>query len=142
MFAKEVISSDVFLDLPARAQALYIQLCMYSDDEGFLGNPTSIVRAAGRTTSDLKILESSGYIHRFPSGVLVIMDWQKNNAIRKDRFTPTVHKEEREQLGITTQNRYFLTTTCQPSDNQLTTTFQSNTPDPAAQVRLGKVRLG
>lgn len=141
MFSKEVVSSDTFLSLPARAQALYTQLCLYADDEGLLGNPTSIVRAAGRTMSDLKILEAAGYVHRFSSGVLVIIDWHKNNAIRQDRVHNTVYKEERERLGITKQKRYFLTTTCQPTDNQLTTTFQSNNQSLSAQIRLDKTRL-
>jgi len=38
MFSKQIIDSDMFLDMPVSAQALYFHLAMRADDEGFLNN--------------------------------------------------------------------------------------------------------
>lgn len=38
MFAKTIIDSDAFLEMPLSAQALYFHLGMRADDEGFLNN--------------------------------------------------------------------------------------------------------
>ena len=35
MFAKTIIDSDAFLDMPLSAQALYFHLSMRADDDGF-----------------------------------------------------------------------------------------------------------
>ena len=47
MFAKSIIDSDAFLDMPLSTQALYFHLSMRADDEGFVGNPKRI-RAMGQ----------------------------------------------------------------------------------------------
>lgn len=122
MFSTDVLGTDSFMSLPPKAQVLYVQLGLAADDEGFLSNPLAVVRASKCRRKDVETLVQKGYVIWFPSGVLVIRDWYKNNVLRKDRCTPTVHKEEREQLGITTQNQYFLTTSWQPNDNQSSTT--------------------
>lgn len=38
MFSKAIIDSDMFLDMPKSAQALYFHLGMRADDDGFLDN--------------------------------------------------------------------------------------------------------
>ena len=47
MFNVDIVGSDAFLDLPHTAQALYFQLGMRADDDGFVGNPKTIQRIAG-----------------------------------------------------------------------------------------------
>ena len=44
MFAKTIIDSDAFLDMPLSTQALYFHLAMRADDEGFVNNPKKIQR--------------------------------------------------------------------------------------------------
>ena len=39
MFSKQIIDSDVFLDMPLSTQALYFHLSMRADDDGFINNP-------------------------------------------------------------------------------------------------------
>lgn len=36
MFAKTIIDSDAFLDMPLSSQALYFHLAMRADDDGFI----------------------------------------------------------------------------------------------------------
>lgn len=45
MFAKTIIDSDAFLDMPLSTQALYFHLSMRADDEGFVNNPKKIARS-------------------------------------------------------------------------------------------------
>ena len=47
MFNKKLIDSDMFLDLPLSAQALYFHLAMRADDDGFIDNANRIQRMIG-----------------------------------------------------------------------------------------------
>lgn len=53
MFAKSVIDTDLFLDMPMTSHALYFHLAMRADDDGFVGNPQKIKRSVGASDSDL-----------------------------------------------------------------------------------------
>ena len=44
MFAKTIIDSDAFIDMPLSTQALYFHLSMRADDDGFINNPKKIQR--------------------------------------------------------------------------------------------------
>ena len=39
MFAKTIIDSDAFLDMPYQVSTLYFHLAMRADDDGFINNP-------------------------------------------------------------------------------------------------------
>ena len=56
MFAKNVIDSDIFLDMPLSTQALYFHLAMRADDDGFVNNPKKISRMIGADDDSLKLL--------------------------------------------------------------------------------------
>lgn len=44
MFAKQTVTSDMFLDLPVKAKVLYFYLSLYADDEGFISCAKNIQR--------------------------------------------------------------------------------------------------
>ena len=44
MFSKEIIDSDMFLDMPLSSQTLYFHLAMRADDDGFVNNAKKISR--------------------------------------------------------------------------------------------------
>ena len=54
----------------------------------------------GCSADDLNLLAAKGFVRPFESGVLVIVDWKKNNLLRPDRYTPTQFQKEKAQLGI------------------------------------------
>ena len=56
MFAKTIIDSDAFIDMPLSSQALYFHLSMRADDEGFVNNPKKIQKIIGASDDDVKIL--------------------------------------------------------------------------------------
>lgn len=109
MFNVDIVGSDAFLDLPHTAQALYFQLGMRADDDGFVGNPKTIQRIAGTKASDLELLVKKRFLLQFPSGVVVIKHWKINNQIQKDRYTPTVYTEEYQSLYIKDNKAYTET---------------------------------
>lgn len=126
MFAKTIIDSDCFLDMPLSTQALYFHLSMRADDEGFINSPKKIQRAIGCTDDDLKLLIAKSFIIPFESGVIVIKHWKIHNTLRKDRLKSTIYREEKSMLKTDENGAYSLadnqmTTKCQPSDNQLST---------------------
>ena len=106
MFNVDIVGSDAFLDLPHTAQALYFQLGMRADDDGFVGNPKTIQRIAGTNASDLELLVKKRFLLQFPSGVVVIKHWKINNDIKKDRYSPTVYTDEFQMLS-TKENKAY-----------------------------------
>nr|DAK85889.1 MAG TPA: replisome organizer [Caudoviricetes sp.] len=98
MFAKKIIDSDAFLDMPLSTQALYFHLSMRADDEGFINNPKRILRLIGSSDDDMKLLIAKSYIIPFDSGIVVIRHWKINNYLRNDRFTATECESEKAQL--------------------------------------------
>ena len=108
MFAKTIIASDAFLDMPLSARCLYFALGMYADDEGFVNSPKSLARLIGASTDDMNILLVRRFLIAFPSGVCVIKHWRINNYLRSDRFQPTKYTEERNQIIIEENGAYAL----------------------------------
>ncbi len=120
MFSKNVIDTDLFLDLPLSAQALYFHLGLHADDEGFVGNPKKIQKMLGASDDDFKLLIVKQLIICFDSGVIAICDWKIHNYIPKDRFKKTTFLTEKKSLY----------TAC------IQTVYKSDT-----QVRVGKDRI-
>lgn len=106
MFAKTIIDSDAFLDMPLSTQALYFHLNMRADDDGFINNPKRIQRTIGASEDDLKLLILKRFVIGFESGVVVIKHWRMHNTLRKDRYTPTLYQEELATLAIKENSAY------------------------------------
>ena len=132
MFARTIIDSDAFLDMPLSTQALYFHLSMRGDDDGFINNPKKIQRMIGSADDDLRLLIAKKFVIPFESGVCVIKHWKIHNYIRNDRYKETIYKEEKSQLVEKDNNSYKIGI---PNDNN--SVYQMET-----QVRLGKDRLG
>ena len=127
MFAKTIIDSDAFLDMPVTSQLLYFHLSMRADDDGFINKPKTIMRMCGCKDDDMRLLITKKFIIPFETGIVVIKHWKIHNYIRNDRYKETKYKEEKSTLILDENNSY---TTGIPSVNQMDT-----------QVRLGKDRL-
>lgn len=108
MFAKTIIDSDAFLDMPQSSQLLYFHLSMRGDDEGFINNPKSIMRNVGCKDDDIKLLIAKKFLIPFESGVVVIKHWRIHNYIQKDRFTPTKYSSEKSMLSLDENKSYTL----------------------------------
>jgi len=108
MFAKTIIDSDAFLDMPLSAQALYFHLSMRADDEGFINNPKKIQRMTGASDDDFKLLIAKNFVIPFESGIVVIKHWRIHNYIRADRLVETKYKEERGMLEIKDNGAYTI----------------------------------
>lgn len=106
MFAKTIIDSDAFLDMPLSAQALYFHLSMRADDDGFVNNPKKIQRMVGASDDDCKLLVIKRFILTFDSGVIVIKHWKIHNYIQKDRYKETIYLKEKASLTINGINGY------------------------------------
>lgn len=124
MFAKTIIDSDAFLDMPLSTQALYFHLSMRADDDGFVNSPKKISKMIGASDDELKVLFAKKFIIGFESGVVVIKHWKIHNYIQKDRKKDTNYHEEMAKLGLDKNNGYTMDTEC------------------VQDVSIGKVRLG
>jgi hypothetical protein len=126
MFAKTIVLSDAFLDMPLSARCLYFTLGMLADDDGFVNSPKSIMRQAGASTDDLNLLMAKRFILAFDSGVIVIKHWRIHNYIQKDRYKESKYIDEKATLTLDQNGAY---TECIQDVSTLDT-----------QVRLGKDR--
>lgn len=108
MFAKTIIDSDAFLEMPLSTQALYFHLGMRADDDGFVNSPKKIQRLISCSDDDLKLLIAKNFIIPFESGVVVIKHWKIHNYIRNDRYKETPYLEEKAQLLLKENNAYTL----------------------------------
>ncbi len=131
MISLKVVDTDIFLEMPASSQLLYLHLLIRADDDGFVSNPKKIMRIIGANEDDLKVLITKQFIIPFDSGVCVIKHWRMHNLIRKDRYNETIYLEEKSKLFID-KNGFYSTekTNVIPNDNQR-----------LPQDRLGKVKL-
>lgn len=133
MFAKSIIDSDAFLDMPITARLLYYDLAMRADDDGFVNSPKKIMRIVGAAQDDLKLLAAKKFIIPFDNGVVVIKHWRIHNYIRKDTYTETNYKEQKALLTLDENKAYTYV------DGTLT---DSGRVEDAGKVRLGKDSLG
>lgn len=139
MFAKTVIDSDDFLDMPLSTQALYFHLAMRADDDGFINNPRKVQRMVGAADDDFRLLLAKNFVIPFESGVCVIKHWRMHNNLRKDRYKETVYLEEKAHLFLKGNKAYTLKESEGvqigiPDDNQ--TGDQSET-----QISIDKKRI-
>ena len=136
MFAKTIVTSDAFLDMPPTTRSLYMLLCVLADDDGFVNAPRSIMRMSGATDDDMKLLIAKRFVLTFESGVVVIKHWRIHNLIQKDRYRETKYLEEKAMLALDENNAYTeAVSTMYPECIQ-----PVSNPEP--QVRLGKVSKG
>ena len=106
MFAKTIIDSDMFLDMPLSTQALYFHLSMRADDDGFLNNSNRIMRLIGANQNDFDLLLVKKFIIKFDDGICVIKHWRIHNYIQKDRYKETNYKKEKSTLNIDDNKAY------------------------------------
>ena len=129
MFAKTIIDSDAFIDMPSTSRLLYYDLAMRADDDGFVNSPKKIAKMTGASQDDLGILAMRKFIIPFDNGVVVIKHWRIHNYIRKDTYNETPYLEEKAMLELDDNKAY---------------TMRKTTPvdDPLTQVRLDKDSIG
>lgn len=127
MFAKTIVLSDAFLDMPLSARCLYFTLGMLADDDGFINSPRSIMRQCGASDDDMRILLARKFVLAFESGIIVIKHWRINNYLQKDRYNETKYLDEKKQLEIDKNGSYHKT---------------MYTQDVYTQDRLGKDSIG
>ena len=106
MFAKTIVLSDEFLDMPLGARCLYMTMGMMADDDGFVNNAKTIIRMTGATEDDLKILVAKKFVIPFEDGVIVIKHWRINNYLRSDRHSETKYLNHKAELLIDEKGAY------------------------------------
>lgn len=108
MISDMVMTENAYLNLPLNAQALYVQLMLNADDEGFVENTKRVLKMVGVSKKVLKPLLQKGYIIYFEqSDVSVISHWYRHNRMYK--YRPTSCFQEKKALCLV-DNCYILST--------------------------------
>lgn len=100
MFSLNIVDTDSFIEMPISTRLLYYDFCMRADDDGFIDAPMKIIKMIGCTEDDLRVLIAKNYLIPFKNKVCVIRHWLIHNTIRKDRYNPTIHINEKNQLEL------------------------------------------
>ncbi len=159
MFAKTIVNSDAFTDMPLSAQALYLHIAIEADDWGFVNNPKAIRRSVGASEDDLRLLVAKRFLIAFDNGIVAVKHWWVNNYIQADRRHQTKYQDELSMLFVDENKSYTFADT----GNLAAETFSrvskmdtkriqnvskvdTNCIQPVSkmdtEVRLGKDRLG
>jgi hypothetical protein len=107
MFDRAIIDTDRFMDLPMTAKAIYFLLGMEADDEGFVSYK-KVLRIHGGNEDDVKVLLTKNFLIGFPTGVVVITDWNTNNWLDARRIKGTEYQNEKKLLSLTPDKKYVL----------------------------------
>lgn len=138
MFAKTIIDSDAFTEMPLSTQALYFHLSLRADDDGFLNCAQKIMRMIGAAKNDYDILLAKRFVIQFNDGICVIKHWRIHNYIQSDRYKPTVYQDEKSALSVKTNGAYTLKS---QEVKELDTPCIQDGYNLEAQVRLGEDSL-
>jgi hypothetical protein len=141
MFAKAIIDSDSFLEMPISARLLYYDLGMRGDDDGFVNSPKKIMKMIGASDDDIKILITKKFIIPFESGIVVIKHWRINNYLRNDRYKETTYLEEKAKLQIEENGAYTQHKIIGIPENEFRYTDLGDTQDRSGKDSIDKDRI-
>lgn len=143
MLAKSIVESDMFSDMPTDSQMLYVRLNMAADDDGFVDNPRTIMKAYGFSDDNMKLLISKKFVLTFQKGdnfIYLIKHWKVNNYIRNDRYHESKYKQMLRDVYYDENDAYSLSPDgnkpCLPSGNQVVDNRYTEYAD--TEDRLGK----
>lgn len=126
MFARSIVSSARFLRMPSTARLLYYDLGMEADDDGCVES-FGVMRRTGAAEEDLQLLAEKGFIKILNEDLVAcILDWKRNNCIRKDRYHRGLYADLLESNSGDAPS----------GDNQMPPEERQG------KARLGKARLG
>ena len=108
MFHRQVVQSDAFLDMSIGAQALYFQMGMMADDDGFVAGPKQAARMVGVGNDELEELVRGGFLLRF-DGIVVLTHWRMANSLKNDRMKPARYPQIAAQLYVQEDKSYGFT---------------------------------
>lgn len=142
MFAKTIVTSDAFLDMPLSARCLYFSLGMLADDDGFVNSPKSVMRQVGATLDDIRILISKKFIIEFEDGVIAIKHWRINNFLRRDRHNETKYKDHAAEIKVDENGSYTLNGDGTPLVDIWLTNGTPSDDQRSTEVSVGKDSIG
>lgn len=111
MFSLKILGSTEFLSLPPSPQILYIHLCMRADNDGFISNPSVILRMLRIRSSNLELLKKSGLILSFEgSKAVAIKHWHVHNSIKEElKWNLNNCRQEKMLVTLNDSGEYQLT---------------------------------
>ena len=150
MLAKSIIESDMFSEMPAETQMLYVRLNLAADDDGFVSNPRQVMRMCGASEESMKMLVNKKFVLTFNVGdnfIFLIKHWCIHNYIQKDRYKASTFRNILRDVYYDENKSYSTTpgegkTPVLPDVSKVDTKCIQECIQPVSkmdtQVRLGK----
>lgn len=92
--------------MTAGAQALFYQLQVAADNDGFVAAPLAVVRGALREERELIELVDAGFCFQFPSGHVVMAQWLVAN--RRYEKLSHLDSSEYQRLEVNDRGEYYF----------------------------------
>lgn len=98
MYDNSIVNSDLFLDMPHSAQALYLHLYARQDEDGYVTGVKGIMRMIRCTECDYELLVENGFVTKVESGEQAENIKPKTFLCYFDNYTILEHLND-EQAG-------------------------------------------
>ena len=122
MISADIITSDSFVMMSHKAQALYLQCIINSDDDGLVDNMRILLRTLDLKNATLNELITKKFVLDLGDGIYCIKHWFiNNNKVPSDRYRPTKYPEKLDLLIIKENKAYSLNKDERSSVNNLYT---------------------
>lgn len=99
MVCADIVESGAFTALPPRAQALYVHMMMFADDDGVVDNQALPMLSCKANAKDLDALLNARFVLR-AGRVLVIKHWWVHNQLKRDRHHWTRWVDDMEAIYV------------------------------------------
>lgn len=105
MISSEVLETRGFCALAPRAQALYVHMQLYADDDGVVSNERLPMLSCGANQRDLDTLVENRFVIR-AGRVYVIKHWWLHNNLARSKHNTTKWLDDLDGLYIKEDRSY------------------------------------
>lgn len=132
------------MTLSLSAQALYMHLVLEADDDGFVGNPKTIIRSIGAQEKDAVQLVQESLIEPFRDGVVLVCNWHEQNVVKTSHYKRSMHlKTDEDKIRyLEVQGEKTLELSSYFDMEPLWSQHGATLEHSIGKDRIGKVRLG
>lgn len=127
MISADIVTSDAFIMMSHKAQALFLQCIINADDDGIIDNMRSIMRNLSIKSPTLSEILKNKFILDLGDGIYCVKHWWiLNNAIKSDRYKKTKYVEKLDRLVLKENKAYTLKKTPIKTDDNITNLWRHN----------------
>ena len=108
LLSKEIVETDIFMNLSQMAKLYYLYLCIYADDDGLYDKPYTLLESLKCQIEVIKELENVRFIFMLDNGVYV-----NPNHLKKSRSNGFLELKEDCNIAKLVENKAIEHSDCE-----------------------------